>query len=199
MAVLGTAQDRGLLGPGPVEAQIRHAEGFARAVATPPGGRCVDLGTGGGIPGLVLAARWPASRWILLDSRTRSVTWAREAVSALDLADRVVVVAARAEEAGRRPDLRGSAALVVARGFGPPSPTAECAAPLLVPGGLLVVSEPPGSDGSRWAGDGPDLLGLRFEGVVRGDEGGYARLVAAAPCPPRFPRRVGVPAKRHLW
>ena len=47
-------------------------------------------------------------------------------VADLGWADRVRVVRARAEEAGRREDLRGTFDLVVARGFGPPAVTAEC-------------------------------------------------------------------------
>ena len=48
---------------------------------------------------------------------------------------------------------------MTARSFGPPAATAECAAPLLAVGGLLVVSEPP--DGpDRWPADALAALGL---------------------------------------
>ena len=124
-----------MLGPGPVAPQIAHALAFG-TVASP----ALDLGSGGGLPGLVLAEADPDSTWVLLDSRSRSVVFLREAVATLGLGDRVEVLEARAEDAGRALSHRGRYHLVVARGFAPPAVTAECAAPLLVAGGRLVVS-----------------------------------------------------------
>lgn len=197
--VLEEARRRGLLGPGPVEAQVDHAVGFAEAVGqqTPPA--AVDLGSGGGIPGLVLALYWPGSRWTLLDSRVRSVQFVRDAVPRLELQDRVLALLGRAEAVGRDAAQRGRHDLVVARGFGPPSVTAECSAPLLRPGGRLVVSEPPDSDGQRWRADVLELLGLRPAVVVRVQQGTFVVLEQARPCPSTYPRRVGVPAKRPLF
>jgi 16S rRNA (guanine527-N7)-methyltransferase len=117
---------------------------------------------------------------------------------ALDLAARVEVRTARAEEAGREPTLRGSYDLIVTRGFGPPPVTAECAAPLLAVGGQLVVSEPPGSEGDRWPEAGLAGLGLVLDAVVAGPPS-FARLRSVEPPAERYPRRVGIPAKRPLW
>ena len=206
--VLESARAAGFLGEGPVDSHIDHALGFA-AVAEAEAGtvevpdRWLDLGSGGGVPGLVLAHRWFRRPAVLLDSNERRVRFLVGAVSTLGWADRVTVVEARAEEAGRDDGWRGGFSLVVARAFGPPAVTAECGAPFLSIGGRLIVSEPPesahGDIGEvRWpAGPLAELgledLGYRWAGY------GYRVLRRSGPCPTRFPRRVGVPAKRPLY
>jgi 16S rRNA (guanine527-N7)-methyltransferase len=107
-------------------------------------------------------------------------------------------VHARAEEAGHRPVLRGSMDLVVARSFGPPAVTAECASPFLRVGGWLVVSEPPSAPQDRWPDGGLAELGLRNGGAVHSDRS-FKTLVQDRPCPDRYARRNGVPAKRPLF
>ena len=179
---------------------MAHAAGFEAALApgtlTQP---ALDLGSGGGLPGLVLALTWPGSAWTLLEVNRRRAEFLGEAATRLDCSDRVQVVRERAEVAGRDPAHRGAYALVVARGFGPPAVTAECAAPLLRSDGILLVSEPPEGDGARWAKAGLGLLGLVPEQVAHTATGTYQRLRQASPCPERYPRRVGVPAKRPLF
>lgn len=197
--VLEASRDRGFLGPGDIEEHLTHARAFATCVHE-PAGRCVDLGSGGGVPGLVLAVLvWPETEFVLLDgSRTRA-TFLEEAVEQLELGPRVSVCAARAEEAGRMASLRSTAEVVVSRSFGPPPVVAECAAPLLAVGGTLVVSEPPGGGPiERWPVDGLALVGLE---VVARPTGPPAFLVARqeVACPDRYPRRVGIPAKRPLF
>jgi len=197
-AVLARSRDFGFLGPGPIDEQVAHAEAFLDAIDPIGVHLAVDLGSGGGVPGLVLALALPAVRWILLDGMVRRTTFLAEAVDQLGLAARVEVRTARAEEAGRAPDLRGTADLVVARGFGPPPVTAECAAPLLVPNGQLVVSEPPWSSGSRWPAEGLAMLGLVVDEVVPGPPS-FVRLRQQHVAEERYPRRVGIPLKRPLW
>jgi len=68
---------------------------------------------------------------VLLDSARRSVEFLKWAVSQLQLSSRVEVVHARAEQLGRDERYRASFAAILARSFGPPAVTAECAAPLL--------------------------------------------------------------------
>ena len=203
LEALEEAQRRGLIGPGPLEPHVRHALAMGeapRAAAVRLGtGTAFDLGTGGGLPGLVLAVAWPESRWVLFDSRERSVTFCQEAVDQLQLTQRVDVVLGRAEVAGRRPEHRGRYGLVTARGFGPPGVTAECAAPFLAAGGRLTVSEPPGAAGERWPVEPLARLGLELIAVVTGEEAGFAVLEQASLCPPSYPRREGIPAKRPLF
>lgn len=199
---LECSRDLGFLGPGPVEAHIVHAAGFADAFSVCfPGSapnRALDLGCGGGPPGLVLAAlHWPHSEWIFIEAAGRRCSFLRDAARALALTN-VTVHQGRAEDIGRDPRLRGRCDLVVARSFGPPGVTAECAAPFLAPGGLAVVSEPPGGRPERWDAGALRQLGLRHV-LSSASPHAFGVLCAAAPCPDRFPRRSGVPAKRPLF
>jgi 16S rRNA (guanine527-N7)-methyltransferase len=198
--VLERSRELGFLGPGPVARHVEHARGFARGVDAPPG-RFLDLGSGGGVPGLVLAALWPDAEVTLLDAGERRCVFLNEAVEELGWSARARVVRARAEEAGHLPDLRGRLDLVVARGFGAPAVTAECGAPFLRVGGRLVVSEPPpdaGQQPQRWPEAGIAALGLALLREWR-EPFHYRAFGLARLCPERFPRRVGVPAKRPLF
>jgi 16S rRNA (guanine527-N7)-methyltransferase len=88
----------------------------------------------------------------------------------------------------------------VARSFGPPAVTAECAAGFLPVGGLLVVSEPPADDEpeGRWPPAGLAELGFGPAARLGTPTAGFVRI----PCVEdhdRWPRRVGIPAKRPRW
>lgn len=194
-AVLERSRALGFLGPGDIAEQRRHAEAFGALLPDAPG-LAVDLGSGGGLPGLVLAAVLPHMRWVLLDSMTKRTDFLDEVVLELGWQDRVEVVTGRAEQLAR--ERRATADVVVARGFGPPAVTAECAAPLLRLDGVVVVSEPPGSTGRRWPAEGLAELGLVLDTVVAGPPA-FVRLRAAEACPERYPRRTGIPAKRPLF
>ena len=197
LAVLAEGRRLGFLGPGPVESHVVLARSLLPACRRPPS-LAIDLGSGGGIPGLVLAAAWPTSRWLLLDSSARRTDFLRAAVRRLGCGPRVEVLRARAEEAARLPAWRARADLVVARSFGSPPVTAECGAPFLRLGGLLVVAEPPGAPPGRWPEAGIALLGLRLADRFEG-EGAWISLEQAEPCPDAYPRRIGLPGKRPLF
>jgi len=186
-----------LLGPAPVASQVDHALAFGRARAARPPPRALDLGSGGGIPGLVLASRWPETRWVLLDGQARRVVFLQAAIVRLGLADRVQAVHARAEDAGRDQRWRASFGLVTSRSFGPPAIVAECGAPFLQVGGHLVVSEPPGSRGGRWPAAGVAPVGLTLERTT--SDPSFAVLRQETLCPDGYPRRPGVPQRRPLF
>ena len=198
--VLEESRRLGFLGPGPIEAHIRHAAAFATALDHPPA-LGLDLGAGGGLPGLVLAATtWPATRWVFVDAQHKRTAFLVEAVDELGLAEQVTVVTERAELLGRDPDHRARYDLVTARSFGPTAVVAECAAPLLRTGGWLVVSDPPDGDlATRWPVDGLALVGLGPAEVVGVDDVHLARMQLTGAAPDRYPRRVGIPAKRPLF
>ena len=208
LEVLNDAQRLGFLGRGPVERHISHGLGFAAAWAEvdptmAPGQphdpqRIGDVGSGGGVPGLVLAVATDA-HLVLVDNKTRRTDWLEEAAYRLGLGARVSVVARPAEEAGQDPELRGSCDVVVARSFAGPAPTAECSAGLVRRGGLVVVSEPPDS-GDRWAGLVSTQLGYRSVRLIDRPEGHYAVLIAGAePLEARFPRTWAAQKKRPLF
>ena len=200
-AVLQRSRRLGFLGPGSLRVQEDHALGFAVGLTVLPE-RFLDLGSGGGVPGLVLAMHWPASEGVLLDASERRCAFLTEVIDELGLADRMTVVRARAEAAGRRRDLRAAADIVVARGFGPPAATAECGAPFLAVGGRLLVSEPPEGAAvegtARWSAEGLARLGLAVDREWA-EPYHYRSFRLERSCPETYPRRDGVPAKRPLF
>lgn len=146
------------------------------------------------MPGLVLACLWRRCEVALVESNGRRAAFLREAAAALsEVSDygSIRVVGSRAEEVGHS-EFRSWADVVTARGFGSPSVTAECAAPLLTIGGILVVSEPPDSDGSRWSPEGLALLGLGGPLVVAAEfrYALIANFAVSRPVPPED-RRSG--------
>ena len=100
----------------------------------------IDLGTGGGLPGLVLST-FTNCFWLLTDRGERRCDFLKKAVFELGLDARVEVVKCSVEELSRG-KYREKVKLVTARSFGPPAITAECATPFLREDGLFIVSEP---------------------------------------------------------
>lgn len=199
VAVLEESRDRGFLGPGPVTGHLTHARAFEELVGPDFTGEGLDLGSGGGVPGLILAARLEASRWVLLDREARRVRFLARAVTELGLGARVRVIQERAEMWGRSPGGREVEDVVVARSFGPPARVAECGGPLLGVGGRLIVSEPPGLAEERWPEAGVARVGLGrcWTGRVAG--AAMAVLEKVEACPERFPRRPAAMARDPLF
>lgn len=152
---LSSSQRLGMLGSRPIVEVIDHAEAFVRALAGVQG-RVIDLGTGGGIPGLVVAARRPDLRLVLVDRRATRTDHVERLVRRLGWSDRVEVITADTDRL-RRDGVTADAA--IARGFGPPATTLQVAATLVRPVGIIVISEPPGG-GDRWAGVDLTALGV---------------------------------------
>jgi 16S rRNA (guanine527-N7)-methyltransferase len=197
--VLEESQRIGLLGPGPVSRQLDHARDLASAVG-PFAGKLLDLGSGGGLPGLVLFDLWSDASGVLLDAQRRRCDFLQRAIASLDLAARVEVRCGRAEVVAREAELRAGFDLVTARSFGPPAVTAECAVGFVRAGGALVVTEPPDSQvESRWDSGGLAELGFGAPEPLREGATGAVRLRLPGAVDDRWPRRDGVPAKRPLW
>jgi 16S rRNA (guanine527-N7)-methyltransferase len=154
----------------------------------------LDLGSGGGIPGLVLAHELPGTSWVLLEASERRARFLREAVDELDLGN-ATVAQGRAEELARDVRYRFRFDMVVARLFGAPAVVAECAAGFLAHEGRLIVSEPPETSG-RWPAESVLRLGMV---EVDATEPFMAVLQRVEPLDERYPRRVGIPTKRPLF
>jgi 16S rRNA (guanine527-N7)-methyltransferase len=179
---------------------VEHARGFLTAMEGVTSDRFLDLGSGGGVPGLVLALLLPEREAVLLDAMARRCQFLEWAVATLGLEERVTVECGRAEELARRADLRGAFPVVVTRSFGPPAVTAECAAGFLrSPGGQLLVSEPPELDRQRWPAEGLARLGLTAGERMQDGTTTIQTLHSTEALAERYPRRTGVPDKRPLF
>jgi 16S rRNA (guanine527-N7)-methyltransferase len=153
------AQRLGFLGSRPIPEVIAHARGFVRALLACEDDRVVesvlDLGSGGGVPGLIIAHDLPAVRLTLLDRRAKRTDALERLVRRLGWQDRITV--ACTDVTTFVPDEPFDA--VVARGFGPPAFTLTQATRFVRDGGPIVISEPPEVD--RWDDRVLAELGLR--------------------------------------
>jgi len=199
LRVLERAQRLGLVGRGvDLADQVAHARAFM--VTGPPadGFPGVDLGSGNGLPGLVLACDWESSRWWLSEASVSRCEFLRWAVSALGLEGRVQILEGPAERLGQEREYRGKADLVVARSFAQPAPTAECAAGFLRRGGRLVVSEPPAAEPNRWPAESLSQLGFELADASSAPVK-LQVLVRSGELSESFPRREGLPRRRPLF
>lgn len=177
----------------PAEAAARHvldALAGLPAIDAAPAGAIADVGSGGGLPGLVLATVRPEREMHLIEATARKAAFIGEAATALDL--RVHVHAQRSEELGRG-ELRDACLCVVARALAPPPVAAELCLPLCRPGGRLVL----------WSRESADEE-LAFAAAALGGQvlvpecPGVLVIGKLAATPERFPRRPGMAAKRPL-
>ncbi len=147
---LRQAQRFGFFGDRPIEDAVQHALDFVRPIATlAPDSRVVDLGSGGGLPGLVVADQLPHTSVVLIDRREKRADFLQQAVSRLGwshVSVRCAEVSSLIREV--REGTETSFELVTARGFGPADFTLRCAAALRSPTGQIVISDPPSGD--RW-------------------------------------------------
>lgn len=169
-----------------------HAMGFVSFSDDPTMdfiGHVVDIGSGAGLPGLILADAFPETTWSLIERRGGRTELLSRAVHRLELVNRVEVITEDVAVAARS-SLQGQADWVTARSFGPPGDTAECAAPFLRSGGSLLVSEPfDGDIEKRWPAEGLDRVGLEYLSTWTTSLGKYARFRRTADERPGLPRR----------
>lgn len=180
------------------------AGGYVPSVEWFAGRKVIDVGTGAGIPGLVLKLTVPDMSLTLLDSSQKKTSFLREVVQELVLSD-VQVVTARAEEAGHDPAHRERYDLVVCRGVARLAELAELTLPFAVAGGAVVAAKGPDVDEemqeSEWAahvlGAAPALsASVAFPGDAPPDTMVYWMKIGSTP--DEYPRRVGVPHSKPL-
>ncbi|WOF23073.1 16S rRNA (guanine(527)-N(7))-methyltransferase RsmG [Microbacterium betulae] len=130
-------EERGLIGPIEVpRLWSRHILNSAViAPLFPAGGRVGDVGSGAGLPGIVLAIARPDVSWVLIEPMERRTIWLTEQVEALGLQN-VVVERARAEDAGRYEEALDA---VTARAVSALRTLIPWTAPLVRDGGELIL------------------------------------------------------------
>lgn len=125
------------------------ADSLACLAIMPSAGRVLDLGSGAGFPGVVVACARPDLDMLLLDSRQKAVSFLGEVIRTVPLA-RTRAVAMRAEDAVRDPGIGGRQQVVTARAVRM-DVFVRLAKPLLAPGGLAVSMQTPQVEGEAAA------------------------------------------------
>lgn len=166
--------------------------------------RVIDIGTGGGFPGVPIAMIHPTWQVMLLDSTQKKLTFLEQVTADLGLKN-VGVCCDRAETLGQHPSYRESFDLAFIRAVGPASVCAEYALPLLALKGYAVLYRGQWTDEEQQALSAvlPQLGGelITVAKVNMPLSQGVRHCIYLRkhqPTDPKFPRRVGVPAQKPL-
>jgi 16S rRNA (guanine527-N7)-methyltransferase len=148
-------------------------------------GPVIDVGSGGGTPGIPLAASLPDRDVTLLEAERRKCEFLERWTGELP---NLAVVWARAEEQPLE-----AFGVAVAKALASPPTAAEWCLPLVREGGAVVLWVGPSAEVSRIA-----AVAERLAGCVEEGPDGFAVIRKTGPTPPGFPRRTGVARKRPL-
>jgi 16S rRNA (guanine527-N7)-methyltransferase len=171
----------------PAEARRVHLDDSLTALETVRGfeGPIVDVGSGGGAPGIPLAAALPQREVTLLESSRRKCAFLERWAGELS---NLRVVCARAEE-----QPVDTFCVALAKALAPPPVAAEWCLPLVAPGGAAVLFVGPSAEAERVAAVAEQLAAELVESPP-----GLLVLRKRGPTPPGFPRRPGIARKRPL-
>lgn len=169
--------------------------------------RIVDIGSGGGFPGIVLAVRHPDSEVFLVEASACKCATMDAAISATGISN-VRVIRGRAEDLARNPDYRDSFDVATARALAEMPVLAELTLPFLKPGGFLMAYKGPGLHEELGRSTRAfSLLGGKVEKIENYTvsapgfetvERTVAIIRKTRLTPAAYPRRDGVPAKQPL-
>lgn len=163
--------------------------------------RVVDVGSGGGLPGLPLKIVRPDLEVVLVEADGGKAAFLIHACAQLGLHG-VEVIDRRAEEAARDPRLREAFDLAVARALAPMPVLVELCLPFVRIGGRLLAQKTDAEDVAA-AGRAIELLGGRPARVVPAPStarhsGTIVVVEKIGPTPDAYPRRAGLPARKPL-
>lgn len=172
--------------------------------AASPGDRILDLGSGAGMPGLVLAIAVPEAKFVLLDSSKKRTNFLDQTAKRLGLKN-VEAVGGRAEEAGRLDGWREGFDAVTARAVAPLPTLVEYALPFLKVGGKLIAQRGPkateemkaAEKAIRELGGGSPVI-VKVAVPYLDAERRLVIIEKVKPTLARYPRRTGIPLKRPL-
>ena len=167
------------------------------------GGAFVDVGSGGGFPGIPLKLAFGGMRATLLDATAKKTAFLSHAVETLGLRD-VSVCTGRAEDAAHSADMRERFDAAFARAVADTAALAELTLPFVRVGGVVVLHKKADIAAElERAQAAIETLGGRLRAAlpvsIAGlDDRALVVLDKVRPTPQRYPRRAGMPAKRPL-
>jgi 16S rRNA (guanine527-N7)-methyltransferase len=173
----------------PGDARRLHLDDALAAAEHLERGPVVDVGSGGGTPGLPLAAVRPDLHFDLLEANRRKSDFLRAA--AVDFPN-VNVLCARAEDLARG-EGRDAYGTAVARALAPPTVAAEWCLPLVAVGGAAILFVGPAAETAA-----VEKAAAHLGAAPPEEHSGILVLRKLEPTPPRFPRRPGMARKRPL-
>ena len=164
--------------------------------------RILDLGTGGGFPGLPLAIACPDKEFFLLDSVAKKLKVVAAAAEEFGL-ENVDVLNMRAEDLAKWPAYRESFDAVVSRAVANMSTLSEYCLPFVKKGGYFIAYKTEEAmDEIKAAERAISLLGGKVEKIVPGGIEGSGHIFAVVrkemTTPPKYPRKAGLPSKSPL-
>jgi 16S rRNA (guanine527-N7)-methyltransferase len=184
----------------PAEAWNRHVLESLRLLALlGPGRRLIDIGSGGGVPGLVLAIARPDVSVTLLEATGKKARFLEQTAAALGLTN-VGVIAERAEVAGAAgTPHRATFDIVTARAVAPLRVLIELTAPFARVDGLILAVKGENAPAElEAAANAFWTLHVEHEATVRHPTASVVLLRKRAPTPAKYPRRTGEPKRNPL-
>ena len=188
--------------------QSRHfLDSLSAALALSPqmlqSGSFIDVGSGGGFPGLPLKLAFPGMRGTLLEATAKKTAFLAHLSEILELED-ISVRTGRAETLAHEAEMREAFDMALARAVAEVATLAELTLPFVRVGGIVVMHKKADiADELEQAQGAIETLGGRLREVLPVtlpglDERALVVLEKQHPTPERYPRRPGMPAKRPL-
>ncbi|MFW5691630.1 MAG: 16S rRNA (guanine(527)-N(7))-methyltransferase RsmG [Chloroflexota bacterium] len=174
------------------------------AIKPKDGLRVIDVGTGAGFPGLVMAVAYPQLQVTMMDSTAKKLSFVDHMIANLGLAN-AITLHARAEDAGQDRRHRDQYGLVVARAVARLPALLEYTLPLAPVGGTVIAMK--GTTAYEEADDSGialRTLGGRLEDVIPVQLPGMDYMhhlivvTKVAPTPTAYPRKPGIPSRKPI-
>lgn len=165
--------------------------------------KIIDVGTGGGFPGVPLAILYPEKEFVLLDSLKKRLNIIDSLTDELGI-NNVTTFHGRAEDAAKQKDMREAFDLCVSRAVANLTSLSELCIPFVKVGGYFVAYKGPGAyDEAKEAENAINILGGKLESITvpegqKESEHTLITILKTANTPEKYPRKAGDPLKKPL-
>lgn len=196
---LNIAKEYGFFSPKDISEQIEHSRELYKMLPIYKG-ELLDIGAGGGLPSFVFMNYKNEFKFTLLDAMKKRTDFLDKISKEIKMnKGGFKVLNGRAEEYALDDKYKSKFDIVIARGFGAPATTAECACNYLKVGGFLFVSGSPENEKGRWNDKGLEILGMKLIDIIYKVNATGVIIEKTGTHDSKYPRRDGVPRKRPLW